>query len=167
MKNSRGFTLIELLIVVAIAAITLSFAVNGFRSITVTNRLATDVNDLVSSINLARSEAVKRGGVAGLVANGGDWSAGWDIRIDSNGDRDVADSGDTLIRSWRNTSASNVLSNDDGLTTLLLDARGGIGAETEFTLKPKSGNCTSGDVRVRTIKITISGHASVTQSSCP
>lgn len=149
---------------VAIAAITLTFAVGSFQSIVVTNRIAADANDLVAAISLARSEAVKRSGVAGVVAVGGDWSSGFDVMIDTDTPSDGAV--DEVVRSWRAAGAENVLSNADGLTTVLMDARGGVGTKTTFTLEPTGDGCPSGQDRKREIEISISGHVSISKKSC-
>lgn len=52
--------MVELLVTVAVASITLAFAVPAFTQMTVNSRLTTQANDVVAAINLARSEAIKR-----------------------------------------------------------------------------------------------------------
>ena len=59
--NEMGFTLVELIVTMAIAAIILTQAVPSFSTMISNNRLTTQTNDLVADINLARSEAIKRG----------------------------------------------------------------------------------------------------------
>jgi type IV fimbrial biogenesis protein FimT len=59
--HEMGFTLIELMVTLAVAAIVLTVAVPSFQDLVRNNRLATQANQLVSALNLARSEAVKRG----------------------------------------------------------------------------------------------------------
>lgn len=59
-KQHSGFTLIELMIVLAVAAIVLTLGVPSFQGIIERNGLAVQVNDFISSLNYARSEAVKR-----------------------------------------------------------------------------------------------------------
>jgi type IV fimbrial biogenesis protein FimT len=58
-KNS-GFTLPELLIALGVLAILLSLAVPGVSSTIKENRLAGTLNNLITDIHFARSEAVKR-----------------------------------------------------------------------------------------------------------
>lgn len=55
-----GFTLPELTITIGIIAITLSSAVPALGTMIKNNRLATQLNSIVSDIHLARSEAVSR-----------------------------------------------------------------------------------------------------------
>lgn len=91
MKLYKGFTLIELVVTIAIAAIVLTIGVPSFQSVILNNRLITQTNDLVASLNLARSEAVKNG-VRTVICQSADgatctgekqkWSEGWIVFSD-------------------------------------------------------------------------------------
>jgi type IV fimbrial biogenesis protein FimT len=59
-KTIRGFTIPELIITLGVAAIILSTAVPGVSTTIKDNRLATRVNDMITDIHFARSEAAKR-----------------------------------------------------------------------------------------------------------
>ena len=59
--NSLGFTLVELMVTVVIVAIVLGLAAPSFQDMLRQNRAVSLVNELAASINLARSEAIKRG----------------------------------------------------------------------------------------------------------
>ncbi len=59
-KTIRGFTIPELIITLGVAAIILSTAVPGVSTTIKNNRLATQVNDIITDIHFARSEAAKR-----------------------------------------------------------------------------------------------------------
>ncbi|OYW28041.1 MAG: Pre-pilin like leader sequence, partial [Methyloversatilis sp. 12-65-5] len=54
-----GFTMIELMIVVTLMAILAAFAFPAFQSFIASNRLTAESNELLSGMNLARSEAVR------------------------------------------------------------------------------------------------------------
>ena len=56
----RGFTIPELVITLGVAAIILSSAVPGVSTTIKNNRLATQVNNIITDIHFARSEAIKR-----------------------------------------------------------------------------------------------------------
>lgn len=58
--NQRGFTLIELLITVSIVAILSTIAVPSFSSFLAHQQLRSDLNEVVSLLSFARSEAIKR-----------------------------------------------------------------------------------------------------------
>jgi type IV fimbrial biogenesis protein FimT len=97
-RPAPGFTLVELLVVLAIAAILLAMAVPGFRALIQNLQLTTAVNDLFSAINLARSEAIKRGGRVNLttVKPDSNWENGWVVYVDNN-ENLTPDAGDEII----------------------------------------------------------------------
>lgn len=92
-----GFTLIELLVTIAIAAIVLTVAVPNFITFVQNNRLTAQANDLVTALNYARSEAIKRGvrvtvcsrSTDTACAGANDWSTGWLVFVDADGDGTV------------------------------------------------------------------------------
>jgi type IV fimbrial biogenesis protein FimT len=87
-----GFTLIELLVTLAVAGILAAIAVPAFNNFVLNDRQVGQLNSLASSLNYARSEAVKRnlaGGITvcpnagGATCSGTNWFGGW-IVTDSN-----------------------------------------------------------------------------------
>src|SRR5258706_9057616 len=75
MDRSRraGFTIIELMVTVSVAAILMAIAIPNMRNFLRNNRLTSGVNDLLHSIQVARTEAIKRQlllGGAGIVVCG-------------------------------------------------------------------------------------------------
>ncbi|MEA5098218.1 MAG: GspH/FimT family pseudopilin [Burkholderiaceae bacterium] len=96
----RGFTMIELMVTIAVAAILLTIGVPSFRMLIDNQRLTTSVNDLFTSINMARAEAAQRGTRVDLAPlDGTTWSKGWAVFIDNNGDQkpNFAVGGDEII----------------------------------------------------------------------
>lgn len=61
MSRESGFTLVELMITIALVAIIVGIAIPSFRDMIMNNRLVAQANDVVTLLNLGRSEAVKRG----------------------------------------------------------------------------------------------------------
>lgn len=90
--RERGFTLVEIMVVLAIMSVLLSIALPQFSDLIRRNRVATLSNQLLGSVFVARSEAIKRGHrvTACVSANGesctpGDpWHVGWIVFADRN-----------------------------------------------------------------------------------
>ena len=58
--RSRGFTLVEMLVVMAISAILIAAAVPSFQSLIASTRASSASGTLVSNLEYARSEAIRR-----------------------------------------------------------------------------------------------------------
>ena len=93
--KQHGMTLVELMVTLAVAAILVSAALPSLSDMAANNRLSALNNQLVSSLNYARSEAVKRRydvalcvrNSAGTACNAsGGFESGWIIFTDCNGD---------------------------------------------------------------------------------
>ena len=104
-KHESAFTLIELMITIAVAAVVLTLGVPSFSNVIERNRLTAHINELVATLNFARSEAVRRNSsikvchsANGLNCGGVGYEDGWIIFTDLNADGDYADAGEELIR---------------------------------------------------------------------
>jgi len=110
MKNrSHGFTLMELMVTLAIAAIILGIAAPSFSQFLRNNRLTSAANDLLTAIQNARTEAIKRQQSVSIcpTANptaveptcaGGDFSS-WIMFVDPNNDcRRAVGGAETLLK---------------------------------------------------------------------
>lgn len=88
-RNS-GFTLIELMIVVALMVIIATFAVPSFQRLIESNRLKSTTNDVLGTLNYARSEAVRRGEPVAVRAAAGGFENGLEvIYTDAGGNIEV------------------------------------------------------------------------------
>ena len=61
MKKNTGYTLVELMTILAVAAVLLTVGVPQLQVFFQSNRMVSNTNDLVTALNLARSEAIRRG----------------------------------------------------------------------------------------------------------
>ncbi|MCK6415296.1 MAG: GspH/FimT family pseudopilin [Giesbergeria sp.] len=83
-RLQKGFTAIELMVVVAIVAILAALAGPSFTPLIERWRVRSAAENLTSSLYLARSEAIKRGGGIAIDAAGG-WDLGWKVTHTQNG----------------------------------------------------------------------------------
>lgn len=106
--SGRGVTLIELLIAISIVAVLTVVAAPSLSGLIWQSRISSQVNDLVGAINLARSEAVKRGtGVtlcrsddqSSCAVGAAGWETGWIVFSDPNFNATV-DNGEILIHAF-------------------------------------------------------------------
>lgn len=152
---NRGFTVVELMVTVAIAAVLVSIAVPSMSNLLRAARLSSQTDLLVSTLSLARLEAVKRRtnflvcgasnpstatNCTGVVA--ADWSNGWVVFDGTN----VTQRADGKTALTVTTAATSIIFNG----TLGNSTAGGV---TSFTL------CVSGE-KQQQVDVSISGHVS-------
>lgn len=100
-----GFTLVELLVVMVISVILMTLAVPSFVDLMNDNRVASQSNDFVASLALARSEAISRGGRVSVCksssqtdcTSASNWNQGWIVFTDDGTTGDV-DGTDVVLR---------------------------------------------------------------------
>ena len=83
MRKIRGFSLIELMLVVTILGVLLALAVPTLRDSVESAGTNSQIKLVLTTLNLARSEAIKRGENVAICASddGADCSAGsWSIK---------------------------------------------------------------------------------------
>lgn len=91
-SSEEGFSLIEMLVAVALAAILTSLAAPSVAQFAASLQLSSASNNLMASLFLARSEAIKRNGRVVLCktsdgvncAASGGWEQGWIVFHDAN-----------------------------------------------------------------------------------
>lgn len=164
--QSSGFSLIELMVTLLIAGIVLAIGLPAFSNFVKDNRLTAQTNDLLVSMHVARNEAVNRGhNVRVLTLSGGtDWTSGWQILLDVDGDGDT-DAEDAILRNYdalKNAALTSDVSSVTFEPTGYLDQTLHI-RPVEITLE--ASKCTADDIRV--INIQLSGLASFEKQACP
>lgn len=161
MASSRGFTLYELMVALAVASIIISFGVPGFQSYIQNSRSVTHTNDLVTALNLARSEATRRGAPIDICAStdaatcsgNNDWSTGWIARTAAG----------EVIRAWpaRSGGAGVLTAN---VSVVSFQARGSLPAGAAPQLSIQLPHCKQ-DGR-RTVSVSVAGRIAVDRVAC-
>ena len=98
-KRECGFTLLELIVTLAVASIVLGVGAPALSAFTARMQATTAVGDMSASLALARIEAVSHGRIAilcpsndgGHCSGGRDWSSGWLVYLDTDGDGEPGD----------------------------------------------------------------------------
>jgi type IV fimbrial biogenesis protein FimT len=88
--RARGFSLVELTVVLAVAAVALAVAGPDLRDALRAQQIRAGTGDLFDAVNLTRSQAMTRNERVKLVprdADGADWTSGWTVFVDRDGDR--------------------------------------------------------------------------------
>ncbi len=121
----NGFTLIELMVTVSVVAVLLAIGVPSFARLISANRIATQTNEFVGALNLARSEAIRRSDGVSIRSTAGtiDFAGGWKIFKDPDLDGVIAATADVL----RESSGLN------GQITLKRVTRTGAGCTGTYT----------------------------------
>lgn len=164
--RQSGFTLLELMVTISVLAILLALGLPSFQGSLRSNRVATATNEMIASISLARSEAIRStqgGGVCPSTNGtgcGGNWSDGWLVWSDVNGNG-ALDGSEPVLRYSRGNSKLTA----NGPATIAFDARGRRRAAAVQTLTLVPGECGDQPLQ-RTLTINASGQVKAARESC-
>lgn len=176
----NGFTLIELLVTMAVLAIVLAVAVPNFMGLIQRNRLTTETNNLISSLAMARSEAIKRGRVISVCktanpdaasptcAAGTNWQNGWIVFIDG-GTRGTIDGTDVRLHIQQPGSSTGpvITPSNSFLNFVSYAGAGAAVASNNIREVPTTGTFTLCLNNVsRVVDVALSGRVATTQGVC-
>lgn len=143
-KRLAGFTLGELMVTLLVLVVVAALAAPSYRSIILHARLTTHIHDFAGALNLARSEAVKRGYRVTVCpstnqtscSGGTQWETGWIVFVDVDGDQTV-DTGDSREEVLRATTAL--------ASAFTLRGTASSSVATHVTINPKGQLSGTGD----------------------
>ncbi|KAB7623156.1 GspH/FimT family pseudopilin [Alkalilimnicola sp. S0819] len=169
MKTTNGFTLIELMVVVALLGIVVAIAVPSFTDIVRDNRITTQANDMLAALNLARSEAIKRNQRVSVCpssnltncSGGTDWSVGWIVFTDANGNGAVDAGTDTVLKVW---DAPAGAPNITGPGQIRYAGNGMLDQAAAQTIVHRAKGCSNTEQRRITVALT--GRPGTTNEAC-
>lgn len=166
-----GFTLIELMVTIAVLGILLSIGIPSYQNMVLNSRITAQANQVITALNYARSEAVKRAAPATVCStNGGaacalstNWSTGWLVFADADGDGTV-DAGETVLRVWPALNTGNTLNTGKDLRVTFAASGFATGFNDTFRLCDKRGK-----TEARSIVINSMGRSYVEKGTdkCP
>ena len=151
MEVCRGFTLIELMVTIAVLAILATVGIPGFVDLVQNNRVTTQANELVTALNVGRTEAVKRGRPVQVVV--AQAAPGWTATVSVVGDLGPA------LRVVDRTGSRITVNG----ATVVFRATGVPQADRAFVMEPPT-NC-KGERR-RRIVVGPSGQVTTTREAC-
>ena len=126
-RTNRGVTLLEMMIGLVIISIGMSFAIPSFQGMIARNSVATQVNEMLLAVNLARSEASRTGSKVNIQASAAvtsnEFGGGWCVVPSTQ-----ADCSANVIRSFPalGHNATLNLIDDNGATAIQFSSLGAI-----------------------------------------
>ena len=165
LSQARGFTLVELMVVLVIVAVLLMIALPSFSVLTYRTKLKSYANEIVASVYLARSEAIKRNAdmtlcvaeEADLTCKGsGSWEQGWV----------VIDPQEVMIRRYPALPTNLVLVEKDSVNSLTFEPSGVGSTAATFTLCQQS-DAPVVEEKVVTVTLTARPRIDSTDDGCP
>jgi len=164
----RGFTLVELSVVLVIIAVTAAVALPSFDRLIRSNRVSTQANELIASLALARTEAIRsntpvignRDVVLCPSSDGltcaADWNDGWIVA------RRVDDAITTVLRHTQEPTGVIITGAE---AEIVFDNRGRRLAGPD-ALTVRATKCDPGDDFIRTLQINASGQVRLVGAVC-
>lgn len=161
-KKHEGFTLLEMMVAISILAILVTLAIPSFAEIIISSKLKSYSSYMVSSIYLARGEALKRNATVNLCVSSdgvkcttGNWEDGW-----------IVLSRDQVIHHQQSLSEGYKVIELNSQTDLKFQSSGLLTQPTFFTIcraEPTAGN------HERTVSVSITARPvseKTTNGSC-
>jgi type IV fimbrial biogenesis protein FimT len=169
MKTRNGFTLVELIITLLIASLLLFIGIPSLVELLRDSRITASTNQLMTSLHLMRSDAVKRSQQVSMIKTGANWENGWILIEDQ--DRDgVMDDGEVEIAVFAALEEGYTLRTGAHFDNWLAyredgESRGNSGANDTFRLCADDQDVADG----RSIIVNLTGRVRMQEgvASCP
>lgn len=167
MNQPLGFTLVELMLVIVILSILVGIGSDLLQGAMNRNSISAASSRFTSTLAYARSEAIANNQRVILASdNGGDWSEGWSLYLDSDNDSALDTSADQLLKRVDSPAGKLAMNSVDDVATVILEARGRLLGLNSFSLSICNASNTAENVG-RLIEVNRVGRVSVAAISNP
>lgn len=171
-RQSGGFTLIELMITLIVGGVLMAVAFPSFTGMLRMNRVTSTTNNLLTGINLARTEAIKSNRGGGICAStdgqacstdSADWVSGWVVWADLNNNAalDITPEDERI----RIEGAQRRLALTASAAAVRFNARGR--PTTVLNLGVVPSGCPGGQGDARNVNLLASGMVRIAPAVCP
>jgi type IV fimbrial biogenesis protein FimT len=178
--RSQGTTLMELMTALAVLGVMVAIAVPSFRQFTADSRSTAYTNDVVTALNLARSEALHRSSNVVVCPSStqtsctgsGTWASGLLAYVDANANNTLDAGTDTILRVWQpattGIAVTAVNASSTPVSRVVYDSMGmgalpGGTARVRFSFIPTG--CTG--LRAGQTDVLVSGTIQTRKVACP
>lgn len=176
-KYQKGFTIIELMVTLVVMGVVLGIAIPSFNQQLLNNNSLALGEELVSAVNFARGEAVKRARNVSICArsdsntcgSSADWNNGFIVFVDKAAETSASPEIDELLQVWSdlNPNAAIDVRRNGGGQFFIRYTGLGTAARLEHPvteIEVKTTGCTG--EAAKDIVISASGAVSVSPGSC-
>ena len=169
-RCARGFNLLELMAAITLFGILLAIGVPSMQRMSSSNAVAAQVNELVTALATARSEAATRGVRVSLCPTDqaqeecadpadANWASGWILFTDDAGGAGTIDAGDTVLQAWPPAKPGVVLTAATETITFLPSS-----AATATTFDIHKADCSGKELR--RVAVDLVGRVSLSKQNC-
>lgn len=115
MRRQAGVTMLEVMMGLSVASVLTTAAIPSLDNVMRSRHLVPTTHELVTTLNLARSEALARGTRVAVAARNANWAEGWHVFVDAN-NNGVLDPDETVIRDFSPMAPGMAITPNFGIT---------------------------------------------------
>jgi type IV fimbrial biogenesis protein FimT len=114
-RRQAGVTMLEVMMGLSVASVLTTAAIPSLDNVMRSRHLVPTTHELVTTLNLARSEALARGTRVAVAARNAKWAEGWHVFVDAN-NNGALDPDETVIRDFSPMAPGMAITPNFGIT---------------------------------------------------